>query len=56
MLAALLAAGKGGLGFGEVFFQRHGKIKRMQLEPTIRLILKREGAGREACECAKGIA
>jgi hypothetical protein len=42
MLAALVGAGKGGFGFGEVLFQRHGKIKRMQLEPAIGQILKRE--------------
>jgi hypothetical protein len=56
MLVGPCATGKSGFGFSDVLFKRHGDIKRMQPEPAIGQILKREGARGEACERAKGIA
>jgi hypothetical protein len=56
MLVGPCATGKSGFGFSDVLFKRHGEIKRMQPKPAIRQILKREGAGRQACERAEGIA
>jgi hypothetical protein len=56
MTGALLTAGEGGLCFGDLPRKGHGDIKRMQPKPAIGQILKREGAGGEACQRAEGIA